>query len=754
MDNSKLRILQWNINSVYSKSAELQAIIELGQYDVIMLQEARLTKRNAHLHRIPGYHNFVAYGDIISHKDDNQNRPLKKRGLLTAIKSNIPAERVQSPYHEDIEALVVKITMPSGIYELHNIYHSQRNGVKPEIKPPAKGQAIYCGDYNARTTTWGDRETHPRGLELEDTYHSLPGIEILNDGEYTTIHDTVLDMSFATKPLNTKCRWRVNRDILSDVHYGIEIDIGMAKYCDRDRFQPRFKLDTADWPAFTQELEHLCAEYSTKDKPIETIALDLNALVMAAADKTIKKTKYCNTPWRCWFWNENCTLARRNYSRALTQFRSGQFNRDASMAILDDARLTLKACYDAAKQEAWSKLCQDITISSNDAKSWQRLKNIHGTYTPRLVPNPADKAEALADEFAARTSKDNLPGIVRNTVTAFHTYRQRNIAQALAMDDPVNNAPYTIHELNTVLKVKRKTAPGADGVHLLMLHYAGPIARKLMLELFNEIHLNRQLPNCWREAEQVAIPKPGKRDAYRPISLLSCISKTMERMVLNRAMPIAKPKMEETLFGFIPNRGTTDGLMLLTELISKKHGSTGNKHALAAFIDLEKAFELADPIVVIDEAAKLGIKGHLLAYMHHYLQNRKGCVKMQGAKSTMKDFDLGTPQGSCISPFLFNIIMNRLISNKTDPHQLPYKTYPSQVTLISYADDIAMVSYEARNIDKHVQKALSALDDNCSLLGLKISVDKTKIMRFLIGKDPPNTTPFTLQGTPLEQVPT
>ena len=65
-----------------------------------------------------------------------------------------------------------------------------------------------------------------------------------------------------------------------------------------------------------------------------------------------------------------------------------------------------------------------------------------------------------------------------------------------------------------------------------------------------------------------------------------------------------------------------------------------------------------------------------------------------------------------------------------------------------------MVSYEAKNIDKHVQKALSALDDNCSLLGLKISVDKTKIMHFLIGKDPPNATPFTLQGTPLEQVPT
>ena len=136
-------------------------------------------------------------------------------------------------------------------------------------------------------------------------------------------------------------------------------------------------------------------------------------------------------------------------------------------------------------------------------------------------------------------------------------------------------------------------------------------------------------------------------------------------------MPIAKPKMEDTLFGFIPNGGTANGLMLLTELISKTHGSPGNKHALAASIDLEKAFELADPNVVIDEAAKLGIKHHLLAYMHLYLQNRKGCIKMQGAKSSMKNFDLGTPLGSCISPFLFNIIMNRLISNKTDPNQLP-----------------------------------------------------------------------------------
>ena len=144
-----------------------------------------------------------------------KNRPNKKRWLLTAFKGNIPSERVQSPYHEDIESLVVTITMPTGIYELHNIYHRHKNDIPPKINPPVKGQAIYCGDYNGRSTTWGDKETHPRGTELENLYPTLPGIDLLNTGDYTTIYVTVIDLTFVTKPPNTKCRWRVKTDILS-----------------------------------------------------------------------------------------------------------------------------------------------------------------------------------------------------------------------------------------------------------------------------------------------------------------------------------------------------------------------------------------------------------------------------------------------------------------------------------------------------------------------------------------------------------
>ena len=51
-----------------------------------------------------------------------------------------------------------------------------------------------------------------------------------------------------------------------------------------------------------------------------------------------------------------------------------------------------------------------------------------------------------------------------------------------------------------------------------------------------------------------------------------------------------------------------------------------------------------------------------------------------------------------------------------------------------------------------IQQALTTLDQRCRVLGLKISVDKTKFVRYTPGKS--NEEPqFTLQGTDIERVP-
>ena len=176
-----------------------------------------------------------------------------------------------------------------------------------------------------------------------------------------------------------------------------------------------------------------------------------------------------------------------------------------------------------------------------------------------------------------------------------------------------------MHGFNIVLQVNKKSAPGSDGVHRSMLHHTGPEARQIVLAFISKLYKDRRLPSTWKQAEQVPIPKSDKRNAFRPISLLSCVSKTTESMVLNRALKIARSQFSDLLYGFLSHKGTTDGLVTLASAITENMGTSKSKECIAVYV--EKAFELTHPLVVVHEANKLGIKGNMLAYIVDYLRD-------------------------------------------------------------------------------------------------------------------------------------
>ena len=97
-------------------------------------------------------------------------------------------------------------------------------------------------------------------------------------------------------------------------------------------------------------------------------------------------------------------------------------------------------------------------------------------------------------------------------------------------------------ELELALRqIKCGKSPGLDGVTNELLIHLTDTAKKVLLQHFNRSWREGVTPAAWRIAEIVAIPKKGKNaallDSYRPMSLLSCISKpTMERMVQSRLL--------------------------------------------------------------------------------------------------------------------------------------------------------------------------------------------------------------------------
>ena len=101
------------------------------------------------------------------------------------------------------------------------------------------------------------------------------------------------------------------------------------------------------------------------------------------------------------------------------------------------------------------------------------------------------------------------------------------------------------------------------------------------------------------------IPKPREPTKPRPISLMSCTAKTAERMVLTRLQWRLGP-LHPHVFGFTRGVGTADSIMALLALVD-------NRPAVAVFLDLEKAFELASAHAILAALVQKGVRGMLLA---------------------------------------------------------------------------------------------------------------------------------------------
>ena len=134
------------------------------------------------------------------------------------------------------------------------------------------------------------------------------------------------------------------------------------------------------------------------------------------------------------------------------------------------------------------------------------------------------------------------------------------------------------------------------------------------------------------------------------------------------------------------------------------------------FIDLEKAFELVSKEVLLESAALLGIRGQMLMWLDDYLTNRTGTVHFQGKKPKVNHLTNGTPQGSSLSPTLFNMVINQILQLNLG----------SKVQMIAYAGNLAIHGGPIGEdiLYKQMITALKKIEIKTMQLGLKFSPDK------------------------------
>ena len=119
--------------------------------------------------------------------------------------------------------------------------------------------------------------------------------------------------------------------------------------------------------------------------------------------------------------------------------------------------------------------------------------------------------------------------------------------------------------------IKTGKAAGIDGAYPEMITHLDPRARRWLGVAMSDAVVNGKYCFLWKRAKVLAILKPNKKpddpNNYRPISLLCCLYKLLERIILTRLTPILEEHLLHEQAGFRPGRGTEEQVLALTSLI-------------------------------------------------------------------------------------------------------------------------------------------------------------------------------------------
>ena len=210
---------------------------------------------------------------------------------------------------------------------------------------------------------------------------------------------------------------------------------------------------------------------------------------------------------------------------------------------------------------------------------------------------------------------------------------------------------------------------------------------------------------------------PLESSSYRPICLLSTLSKTLERIIaelmhahINDTGCIAPEQ-----FGFMRNRSTEDAIQFIIKRI--RTSLPMNTYTVGVLLDIAGAFDNIKWKVVHQELRAKNFPLIILNIMQDYLRNRTAVSEDCSISLTY-----GCPQGSVLGPMLWIISYDHIIEALQTPKR----------TVGCYADDTVMLvsANKIDEIQKLVAESISVAAVLMEKAGLSLNPGKTEVIVF------------------------
>lgn len=799
--------MQFNCNKSQLATAEIEGRFASNQLDLALVQEPQLTDNPAmgcRVKKIPG---TIAIQSSNSFRRPGARAAIYVRNDVTKAIKLIVLEQFSDRDAVVTQVELLLNDVPTKLI-ICSIYCPRLNVDGNSISDPTQGKfkeavafannnrfPILIGtDANAHNPQWGGQKTDSRGILLEEYCQSEGYLRILNT-RGTITYDRIganavtssIDLTLYSESLIGHIKdWNTLTGFRGSDHKPIVMEL-LAKRPETGRV--RIKSST-NWKKYTEIVEkNLKAlgkifSRTTSIDSLETAASIFGRVLRDAYNSTTRSRKVTCNFKREWY-SKELENQRKKINRIQSKLkRAKQSGNDIQyqttlIEFRAEKNLYSKNC-SKQKYKKWRKMANDL----EDIKDTARLQKIlekKASSNLGTIRRADGSYTVSIEETQEELMKFHLPGCIRltdqsrpaadtitlSTIKEIIRESDRLWLDNLLSQQPQPRPPSVIPDEETDKEIKNMTskdnlewaiasfkpnkAPGPDGITPNMLKKAGRSVLRPLSLLFTSSAKLSHIPEEWSAAAVTFIPKAGKpsfdeASAYRPISLMSFVLKTMEKLVDKKIRKVDSidTKLHKNQHAYREGKGTATALdeaaTILENCLSK-----GGK-AVAVYVDIKGAFDQTAYITTTGSLSSLGVKPWTVNWFKRLLSNRK----LQPAnKDSPRRYQpvMGLPQGGCSSPLGWIVSANSLVVRLTQ----------AGFEVIAYADDFKIITKkkkgETDHLSSHTNRALRIVSEWCDEKGLSVNPDKIGVVQFYRGKvKVKNMNAITYQNSPVTPV--
>ena len=370
-----------------------------------------------------------------------------------------------------------------------------------------------------------------------------------------------------------------------------------------------------------------------------------------------------------------------------------------------------------------TKLAED-NLRGNSRTFWRTVKRM--SKRAAVIVDRVDSAQGeveVAELWTQRFKK------LHSSVDCSAARRQVDycLETHSACDDDI--PPVSMEELQlAIAKVSLGKNTGPDNIQIEHIIHAGIYVQEILAGCITALFQGfySATDPCLNDSYLIPLVKNTAGDLkcsnnYRGIAINSCLSKVVEHIIVRRCKLALATSSNQ--FGFKQHHSTITATHIVTAAISIF--TAKNSHVYTCFVDAEKAFDRVNPFIAINQLLDRGAPLYIAKLLYKWYTNSRMSIRWGQTLGSWFPYNNGVRQGSCLSPLLFGLYIDKAINKiKTQPYGLYWNN--AWLNILAFADDIILLAPTLSGL----QHLLDVLIQEFDLLQIRINVTKTKCMVF------------------------